>query len=376
MALTGNIEVFPLPEVLRLLARSGKNGCLRVESGPVDGRIYIREGSLSLATVATDQEFVEQTVASGVVDAGVVHQPAPVDLSEHIASGHTVDELGEVVHEHVVEALYRIRRPGTGRFEFLVDADPRFLTGQRFDIESSVADADRRAAEWAEIERVIDDMHLPVTMAAQLLQDEVTISSPTWRVLASLEGGMSIADVALRLGTTEFRAAREVASLMRASLIDKVESVPPTHGRTWHEPPIVTADAPKEEPAPSPPWEAEPVRSPWVPEREAEEPAAGDPWSYPSEAEADVSAVADEFDEPAVDAAEAEAETDAGTPSRGGWWAEAMGARETEVDTDEFLESVFSDADEPESGEEESGFSMGLLRRRRMGPVARDMYGS
>ncbi len=56
-----------------------------------------------------------------------------------------------------------------------------------------------------------------------------------------------------------------------------------------------------------------------------------------------------------------------------------MGAAEEmgDVDTDEFLESVFSEADGGSAEtEEESGFSMGLLRRRRMGPVSRDVHNS
>jgi hypothetical protein len=56
-----------------------------------------------------------------------------------------------------------------------------------------------------------------------------------------------------------------------------------------------------------------------------------------------------------------------------------MGAADEmgDVDTDEFLESVFSEADgRSVDNEEESGFSMGLLRRRRMGPVARDVTSS
>ena len=53
-----------------------------------------------------------------------------------------------------------------------------------------------------------------------------------------------------------------------------------------------------------------------------------------------------------------------------------MGATDeiADVDTDEFLESVFSQAEGSSTEtEEESGFSMGLLRRRRMGPIARDV---
>lgn len=398
MALTGNIEVFPLPEVLRLLARSGKNGCLRVDAAGVDGRIYLHEGALALATVATDLDLADQIASSGVVERSRIESRDTVDLPDAIAAGRTTDELTDLIREHVVESLYRIRRPGNGTFEFLVDAESRFRTGQSFDAEQIVVEADRRAADWSDIEQTISDMHLPVRMVRELREPEVSVNAPTWRVLASLESGSSVADIARLLGTTQFRAAREVASLIRSSLIETVAV--PTH------PQSESRFEPESQPQPQPRSQSEPqpqtqpsgnwfssrmdtqeatvetgngeqtdevgasdpdsTPSPWASAQDVTQPSQEwtDPWSQPSEAEQDPSATTDDT---------------RSDSSRGGWWAEAMGAADeiSDVDTDEFLESVFSEADgraaEPE---EESGFSMGLLRRRRMGPVASDVNDS
>ena len=73
-------------------------------------------------------------------------------------------------------------------------------------------------------------------------------------------------------------------------------------------------------------------------------------------------------------------------PSDGGWWATAMDRSEEPQqgvsDPDSFLESVFSQLGEDEElteaaddddDDDETGFSMGLLRRRRMGTAAKDI---
>lgn len=365
MALTGNIEIFPLPEILRLLARSGKSGCLRVDTGEAGGRIYLRDGSMILATVSSDGEVLDQFAASGVVDLDRLAGRETVDLSAAISDGKTPEELSDAVREHIIESLYRIRRPGRGSFEFLVDTDSRFRTGQEFDVEALVADSDRRAGDWADIERTIEDLDAPVRMALELSVTEVAVNAPTWRVLAVMEGGATIREIARHLGTTEFRAAREVAGLIRSAL---VEAVPTVLGRP--DPQIVRADTES-----TPDWQSlrpddfteqpqtDPTASPWSVVTEPESGAVStDPWTLPEpEANGEIS--------------ETESEPAADSDRNGGWWAEAMGQTDVEeVDTDEFLESVFGDDTASDAEEsEESGFSMGLLRRRRMGPVTRDM---
>jgi hypothetical protein len=417
MALTGNIEVFPLPEVLRLLARSGKNGCLHIAAGSVDGRMYLRDGSITFATVSSDTEFLDQLSSSGLVEdqrAETIRGDG-VRLADVLSQGSSPGDLTEFVREHLVEAVYRIRKPGFGNFEFLVDAYPRFETGQGFDVESTVADADRRAADWADIEQSISDMNLPVRMVRSLRESEVSISAPTWKVLASLEGGASVSEIARLLGTTEFKAAREVAGLMRSSLIEPVQFSTPTYpvpstfqapsDHTPQAPPDWSQDAPQapadwSQDAPQAPadWSQDTPQAPadWsqdapqAPARDFGEPeAVPSPWETKADPASDRSWDTQPWSEvvseethpvtaPATEAAPAAESTDEESPepTRGGWWAEAMTTDEPVVDTDEFLESVFSQAEGSEADEEETGFSMGLLRRRRMGPAARDIADS
>ncbi len=371
MALTGNIEVFPLPEVLRLLARSGKTGCLHIAASSVDGRMYMRDGSITLATVSSDTEFLDQFSSSGLVEAQRVDTRGEgLNLTDVLSHGSSPEDLSGFIHEHLVEAVYRIRKPGSGNFEFLVDASPRFETGQSFDVESAVVDADRRAADWADIEQTISDMNLPVRMVRSLREPEVSISAPTWRVLAALEGGASVSEIARMLGTTQFKTAREIAGLMRSSLIEPV----PVSTSTYSSPSAFQAPS---EPAPQIPadWSQD------TPQTDMTEPeAVPSPWETTADPEADQSwdtqpwseAVREET-QPSTEP-EADPDGESTEPIRGGWWAEAMATEDPVVDTDEFLESVFSQAEGAE--EEETGFSMGLLRRRRMGPVSREITDS
>lgn len=365
MALTGNIEIFPLPEILRLLARSGKNGCLRVDTGGTDGRIYLQDGSMTLATVSSDSEVLDQLAAAGVVDLDRLSGRETMDLPSAISADKTSEELGDAVREHIVESLYRIRRPGQGSFEFLVDRDPRFRTGQQFDIEALVSDSDRRAADWSDIERTISDLDLPVRMARELSVPEVSVNAPTWRVLSVLEGGATIREIARHLGTTDFRAAREVAGLIRSELVEPVPAVlggPEVREDFSEQTPVWHTPA-SEEVIDEP--ESDSTASPWAVTAEPEtSDSSTDPWTMP-----DPDPTSSTDPNPT-------GEGDTTQPDRSaGWWAEAMGQSDDlgEVDTDEFLESVFADDSESVDESEETGFSMGLLRRRRLGPVTRDM---
>jgi hypothetical protein len=74
-----------------------------------------------------------------------------------------------------------------------------------------------------------------------------------------------------------------------------------------------------------------------------------------------------------------------------GWWTDATAGSsepapataggEEDVEADRFLESVFSQLNEPVApaepaeAEEDPNFGLGLLRRRRMGAAARDITG-
>lgn len=205
MTLTGDLAVFPLEEVLRLLARSHRTGCLKVEGV---GRVFLASGALTLATTGTDEELGDRLTAA------------------ELTSGPRLDDF---FREETVESLYRIRRPAGGQFGFNLDETPAYPSAASFDVEPLVGEADRRAAEWADIESVLASTDTAVQMVAEISNgDSVTIHAATWRLLAAMRGSETAAHLARRLGTTNFGAAKEVANLLREGLLEVINAARPT----------------------------------------------------------------------------------------------------------------------------------------------------
>lgn len=399
MSLTGNLEIFPMPEVLRLLSRSKKTGCLRVDNGMLDGRVYLEGGAISFANTEDDDRVRRALVNAGLVTEDGIRSIAGTDtpITETLAEGVDPSAVTDFVRELVVESLYRIRKPGLGEFEFVIDQAPFFRTGQQFDTEVAVAESDRRAAEWSEVLSVISDLDAPVRMVRSLPDDNsVTIAAPTWEVLASLEGGTSTRELSARTGLSEFRAARELSGLIRSELVEVVpERVP---GDDGYRPPVIERTPIIERAEDQEPERAEPVvtgpawdDAGWessedvVEEKPTEEPSSD--WFAEASGETGGWGEDDSTFEPSDDqVGDVDDSDESGTD--GGWWATAVDSPEdasgddSADDTDSFLESVFSqlddvsaDAEDAESDDhdDETGFSMGLLRRRRMGSAARDL---
>ncbi len=416
MSLTGNLEIFPMPEVLRLLSRSKKTGCLRVEAADTHGRVYLAGGAITFANTESDDVVRQALINSGLVSDESLRN-AGGSLVDAVVDGVDSNAITDFVREQVVESLYRIRKPGHGEFEFAVDTQPSLQTGQQFDAEVAVAESERRAAEWADILESIDSLDTPIRMVRELADDNsVTIAAPTWRVLASLEAGTSVRELAYRAGMSEFRAARELSGLIKSELVTTVERH--VGFDSGYQAPVVekriVEALPEEESVTEPPaapvepeaapvddfesfFDTTPVEEASSPEPEATwEPS---PWDAPEQAPANDTeesngwfdeAVTGATDEggPAADSddsgfAEQEAAEPQESPSDGGWWATAMDQPEEQPeghsDPDSFLESVFSQLGEEEEqteaadDDDETGFSMGLLRRRRMGTAAKDI---
>lgn len=226
MSLNGNLEVFPLEEVLRLLARSRKTGCLRIESTGVQGRIFLNGGAMALATVAADDELRRRLIASGLIEEHDLRkvEVSGAPISGALAGGATPAALSDFVREESVEGLYRIRRSGRGSFDFLMELAPRYPTGQSFDAEVIVSESDRRALEWEDVESVLPSMETVLRMVPSLPSDDsVTLSPSTWQILAALGGGSSITQIGRTLGWSDFRSAREMAALFRNGLVTLVD---------------------------------------------------------------------------------------------------------------------------------------------------------
>src|ERR1700716_3614129 len=123
MSLQGSVETITLPDLLTLLAVGGKTGSLRIEGPRLEGRLWLRNGDLVGAQVGstrTDTDALSQ----------LVRMPA----------ASFVFEPGEEPED---------------------PADPAPL-------QPLLAEAERRVAEWEEIESAVPSLAAVVRLSPQL----------------------------------------------------------------------------------------------------------------------------------------------------------------------------------------------------------------
>lgn len=373
VSLSGNLGFVALDEVLRLLSRSHQQGSVDVRGDGTSGRIFIGKRGIDLATTLNDEELRTHLLHSGLVDEAHLHS---VEAGETglAADDESVPATVQLLREMTVESIHQLTDRGT-HFEVYEHTTTPYASPRPFELEEILAAARRRADDWKTVRRTVPDLGMTVDFNRDLGdREEIKVAADAWKVLSEIRAGSSVAEIADRLGTTDFWAARVVADLAGKDLVRL------TNGHV---------EAEEEEHSVSPPA--------WEDADEAAETTDGEP--YPGPYDTPGSVTEDEDDEDAEDAygdedaGDAYSDEDAGdayaddsaeepeeVPAAGhhdeSWWEDPKTSKDedddsgVEEDTEAFLEKVFSELEETE--EEHEGH--GLLRRRRLGAL-RDLTG-
>jgi hypothetical protein len=230
MSLTGALEAFPLPEVLRLLARSQKSGTLRIDGADLQGRIYLSDGSLTYATTRREEDMADDLVGAGLIDSQdwVLVERREKDVVDVLNEHATKEQLTALLADQIADVIFRLMRRTDGDFEFSESVGPRYNTGVSIDIDACIVEAEQRNIQWAEIEQVIPAITFHLRMVPDLAdRNDVSLPAATWRILAALHGEGSIEEVARRLGMTDFAVGQVMAELTRDDLLEIVDMPPP-----------------------------------------------------------------------------------------------------------------------------------------------------
>jgi hypothetical protein len=186
VALQGTLDTFSLPDVLRLLATTGKSGCLHIDGDRGRGRVWIDDGA--------------------VVDAAADRA------------------LGEASVDEVIFEMLRFDR---GSFSFAAEeqsSSPR----EPVEVEGALRRAGQLLDEWRELEVVVPSLNHRVAMAPELTVEQVTIDSSRWEALVAIAAGRSVGELAESLHQGELGISRMVSDLVELG-VAVVE--PPGSGR-------------------------------------------------------------------------------------------------------------------------------------------------
>lgn len=195
MALQGTLETFSLPDVLRLLANTGKTGQLRLSGDRGTGSVWLSEGK------------IVRCEASGAPHA-----------------------------EEFVDVLFELLRFREG--DFLFDTDGPTEAGEAVEVEPLLAEAEGLLAEWREIEAVVPSLRSWITLESELPGESVTLDAERWQVVTAVGHGSDVASLMDRLAKPELAVTRLVKDLVEAGLARVGE---PPAGVPSGEPPVVTS---------------------------------------------------------------------------------------------------------------------------------------
>jgi hypothetical protein len=335
MTLSGNLGFVPLDEVLRLLARAGNSGVVEITNRETSGRIFVTGAGIGLATTFDDQDLKDHLISSGYLS------PAEAASS---AGGQVPfnEELVGLIREMTVESIYRMDGDSAD-FQVVRDATSAYASPEPFDLERILDDSRKRAEQWESVTKRVPDLEATMKINRTLTAETVQLDRASWRLLSEIGSGASVKDLAAKLGTTRYAVASVVATMVDSELLvfgDGAVTTAPVYDELVEQVADEASTHVEE-------TEVDPDRS-WWDEPEAEQPAGvEDTESEPVVAETD-----DVSGDHADSADRAASETD-----------------EDAEDTDAFLEKVFSEVTSEPA--EEDGH--GLMRRRRMGSILREL---
>lgn len=174
MALLGTLAEFHVDDILVLLAGTRKTGVLGVDGSGKAGRLW--------------------------VDAG------------HLVGA----ELAEL--RDAPDVVFQLLRLTDGKFAFEAGAMPPDL-GAPQDVQTVLASARNKLAEWRDIERVVPSLASLVALNGGAADDgPLSISAEEWRTVAAIGGGGTAGEVASRLGLGEFDACKAIKAVVDAHL--------------------------------------------------------------------------------------------------------------------------------------------------------------
>ena len=175
MALQGSLAELSLPDVIQLVAVSGKSGAFHLRRGDESGVIYLHEGRIVDATV------------------------------------------GELVGEH---AVYEMAIWSDGEFQFNPGEAPTQVSIQKSNA-NLMMEAARRLDEWRVLSRKIPSLDLvPFFPERHGNLDQVTLSPQEWVLVTRIDGERSIEEIAKILRWSAFDVSKLLFGMITSGLVE------------------------------------------------------------------------------------------------------------------------------------------------------------
>jgi hypothetical protein len=233
-ALSGDISVISIAEVLQLLDLQRQTGVLSIFTRQSEITLYVKMGRLEFA--ASRGLRIEFRIGRYLVEDGAITREELNTVLDNRAGskrllGELLVQLGMATEEHVRRALvrqttelvYEVVRWKTGRFAFTVGAENLAATKAALGIETGglVMEGFRRVDEWRLIEGSFDfdEVLYHDTVAIERLGQDANLTRQERAVLGAIDGERTIREIVDLTGGSSFELCKILYQFLNSRLV-------------------------------------------------------------------------------------------------------------------------------------------------------------
>jgi hypothetical protein len=242
--LEGNLDEFTLPDILRLLAFTGKSGRLALRREGGDGRVELTDGRVREASGdAGHLVIARRLLGARLVTADDLAEvlegrdslPTDLELARELTDAEVIDPgaVAEVVREHTVDAVFDLLRWRDGNFRFegrTVEHRQGAVLELAAPVDELLTEAAARLESWPSVEERTGDGSSVVTISRPPgQQGQVSLSPDGWSLLSFVDGRRTVSELARLAGQGEFRTRQTLVSLLDAGVVTIADTGGPSH---------------------------------------------------------------------------------------------------------------------------------------------------
>ena len=233
-ALSGDISVISIAEVLQLLDLQRQTGVLSIFTRQSEITLYVKMGRLEFA--ASRGLRIEFRIGRYLVEDGAITREELNTVLDNRAGskrllGELLTQLGMVNEDQVRRALvrqttelvYEVVRWKTGRFAFTVAAENLAATKAALGIETGglVMEGFRRVDEWRLIEGSFDfdEVLYHDTVAIERLGQDANLTRQERAVLSAIDGERTIREIVDLTGGSSFELCKILYQFLNSRLV-------------------------------------------------------------------------------------------------------------------------------------------------------------
>jgi tetratricopeptide (TPR) repeat protein len=232
MAIKGSLAEASLPDVIQLLAYSGKSGCLSVTDGRNFGNIFIKDGRVIFATILNrKQRLGDILLTKGMIDSPTLSRALETQKSSRKKrlgeilieiSAISQEQLEKELRGQIEQTIFTMLTWETGYFNFEADLLP---VAEDFIVQLSaqelLLEGARRIDEWRKIENKMPPFE--AVLVRKTDAQDIPLTKEEQKIIELVDGSRSIDDV-LKLSEFDFfETCRTIYGLLSAGLLSKPE---------------------------------------------------------------------------------------------------------------------------------------------------------